>query len=153
MRKITKLSSTAFLLILLAFASCAPKNVVTPMRISSVRGMIPGTEVINKKVSRSEYKKSLAGVKAFDRLRLVQLMTRSQNDELPENRLFDIMPGTPAVLLGLQNADILIAANDYVIHSPLKFKQYLILLQNEKTAEIEIRRDEHPIIFKYEFVD
>ena len=153
MNILTKPSQLIFLILVLAFSSCAPKAVVVPVRISSVRGMIPGTEVINKKISRADYKESLDNVKAFDRLRLVELMTRSQNEELPEHRLFDLMPGTPAVVLGLQNADILVAANDFVIHNPFKFKQYLILLQNEKTAEIEIRREEHPMIFKYEFVD
>lgn len=137
----------------LLFLSCTARKEI-PVRIDAVRPPIPGTHIIETTVNRSEYGKSLRYQKALQRLRLVPILRSAQfSGEVPEYRLFDVQPLGPAHFLGLREADILIAANGYIIYDPEKFKTYLMLLQNEKTADIEIRRNGQHILYKYTFTD
>lgn len=141
-----------FLALVGMLSSCATTKVVVPKKISSVRGIIPGTDSLPVTIVKSKYSESLKNPKELERLRLVPIIASgSDSESLPEYRLFDIQAGSPPAILGLMNSDILVGANDFAIYDPLKFKQYLILLQNEKSAFIEIRRDGQPIIFRYQF--
>ncbi|MDC0358366.1 PDZ domain-containing protein [Oligoflexia bacterium] len=114
------------------------------------------TDLLVREVTlkQSKLADSIKTGNAVDKIRLVQVFQRvsEQQDEYPAYRMFGIVPGGPYQLLGLRNGDVLIAANDWVLFEPQKFKQYVFLLQKEQAAQIEIQREGRPILFKYQFV-
>ncbi len=69
----------------------------------------------------------------------------------PEYRLFDIQKGSVGDLLGLENADVLVAANGYIVFRPDQFMKYLAGLPFQEGTFIEIRRDGKPMLLQYEF--
>ena len=138
--------------VLLLFAASCTAKAPVPVRIDAVRPPVQGTDSIPTKISRAEYIEVLKNQKSLQRLRLVPILTSAKfQNTIPEYRLFDVEQGGAAHFLGLRNADILVAANGYIIYDQEKFKTYLILLQNESRAEIEIRRDGRHILYKYIF--
>jgi general secretion pathway protein C len=84
-------------------------------------------------------------------VRLVELLRGK--DELvagyPEYRIFGIRPDSVYSLLGLENADVIIAANGYIIDSPGKFPKYVSLLSEEKGGEVIIRRGGELLELRY----
>jgi type II secretory pathway component PulC len=136
----------------LILTACSTAKDTRVLKLSSIRGESPGTAVVTRTISKELYAKSINNQTAMQRMRLVPILINSKAPgSLPEYRLFDILPDSAASVLGLKNADVLVAANDFVIYDPPKFKTYLALLKNEKEAFIEIRREGQPIIFKYQF--
>lgn len=91
-----------------------------------------------------------------NRMRVVRIVTSPSaagaGDELnPEYRLFDIQKGGVAQVLGLENADVLVAANGYVVYHPDQFMRYLAGLPVEGGTFIELRRNGKPMLLKYTF--
>jgi type II secretory pathway component PulC len=69
-----------------------------------------------------------------------------------EYRVFDVRPGSVYSLLGIENSDVLVAADGYLIKKPEQFVMYVQLLQKENEANIEIRRGGEPKLLKYSFL-
>jgi type II secretory pathway component PulC len=69
-----------------------------------------------------------------------------------EYRVFDINQDGVYALLGLENADIIVSANRYLIKNPAQFPAFVQLLAAENEAQIEIRREGEARLHKYSFV-
>lgn len=126
----------------------------SPTVLSSVRPRVSNIETIQLEISRKEYAEILKDQTSIRRLRVIPIVVGGKNEGvIPEYRLFDVMPSGAPYKLGLRSTDILVAANDFIIYEPEKFKAYLMLLAREKEATIEIRRGANPMLFRYKFVD
>ncbi len=66
--------------------------------------------------------------------------------------MFDVTPDSVYALLGLENSDIIVAADKYLIKNQAQFPAFMRLLQNENEATIEIRRGGEARLLKYTFV-
>ncbi len=124
------------------------------MRISSVRPAPHGIQVVEKSIPRRSYIQALEGSRGSGNLRIVPLVVAAhQAPASPEFRIFNVRKGGVGEILGLDNADVLVAAHDYVIRDPYQFYAYLQALAGETTSQIEIRRDGKPLLMKYSFSD
>lgn len=149
-------SLVIFFLVLFFLApgcSIAPSN-STPRKISEVRPTPTGLQRMNFTISRDRLTNALESSRGSGNLRVVPIVTSAaQAPATPEYRLFNIRQGSVGALLGLQNADVLIAANEYVVRDPRQFYGYLEALRTESSALIEVRRDNQPILMQYTFSD
>lgn len=135
----------------LTLCNCSHK-IPLQTNINLIRPTPDHIKTINIEIPVDSYKDALKDQDLVRRVRLVPILQREgQKNSIPEYRLFSITPDGPAGMVGLQNADILVAANDYVIYEPEKFKAYLNLLATEKDASIEIRREEQPVKLSIHF--
>ena len=140
--------------LLLSFTSCAStkKDTGPAVRIDSIRAQKPqNIKTVELKVAKVAYEQSLKGAPAINRVRLVEVYTRAAEGNGKEYRFFDIRKGSVYELLGLQNSDILIAANGYVVPTQAIFWRYVHLLPKQKEAFIEIRRAGLPMLINYTF--
>ena len=55
-------------------------------------------------------------------------------------------------LIGLENGDVIVAANRYLIKNPAQFPAFVQLLASQNEATIEIRRGGEARLHKYIFV-
>jgi type II secretory pathway component PulC len=125
-----------------------------PTDINAVRKAPSNLKKVNVFVSRETYKNALEQQENVSSVRLVPiLLANGAQTAAPEYRMFGIVTDSPAAMLGLQNTDVLIAANDYIIYEPEKFKAYLNLLAAEKEAALEIRRAGIPMKLQVQFVN
>jgi hypothetical protein len=136
-------------------ANCETSPPKPEMIWSKARPEVAGLAVTEVKIPKVVYQASLADQSLLNRMRPIPIYagTDSSSSSIPEYRLFDIVPGSPAYTLGLRTGDVLLAANDFIIYEPAVFAQYLTLLGTVNTATINIRRNETPIMFKYQFVE
>lgn len=126
----------------------------TPTKISSLRPVPEGIQEMSKTLSRVAYTRALEGSRGAGNLRIVPLVVAAnQAPSSPEYRIFNVKKGSVGEFLGLQNADVLIAAHEYVIRDPGQFYAYLQALVAQGESQIEIRRDTKPILIKYTFID
>jgi len=127
---------------------------IKPIKLSEVRAPLASMVTVEMRIPRSKYVSILEQGGDNNLARLVPVF-RSGTDweNFPEYRLLDVKRGSVYELLGLRANDIIIAADDYVIPSPRKFWQYLLLLRGIKEASIEIRRADRPMLLKYVFTD
>ena len=140
--------------LLLSFTSCAStsKDEGPAVKINSIRPQKPqNIKTVELKVSKIAYEQSLKGSPAINRVRLVEVYTKAAEGNGKEYRFFDIRKGSVYQQLGLQNSDILIAANGYVVPTQAIFWGYLNLLPKQKEAFIEIRRAGLPMLINYKF--
>jgi type II secretory pathway component PulC len=89
-------------------------------------------------------------------LRVVTVFRRGEQASigLPEYRLFDIRKGSAFDIVGLQNADILQAANDYIIYQPEGLKTFVLqLLPTMPSSSIRVVRDGVPLQLNYKIVE
>jgi len=128
-----------------------PGNAVA---VASVRAPIPGTKTVPMKLSKKQYIEALGQGGGIDTARIVEIFHREHFERnLPEYRFFEVQRGSVYTLLGLQTADVLVAANGFVVPSAGRFKQYLLLMQQLEDASIEVRRGGRHLVFQYEFID
>jgi type II secretory pathway component PulC len=85
-------------------------------------------------------------------IRLVPVFQSVSSTDSYEYRVFDINQDGVYALLGLENADIIVAANRYLIRNPAQFPSFVQLLAAENEAQIEIRRDGEARLHKYSFI-
>ncbi|RMG44531.1 MAG: hypothetical protein D6719_01645 [Candidatus Dadabacteria bacterium] len=106
-------------------------------------------------ISRAEYRKALALGERVNRLRMVQIFARSEDrlSQYPYYRILRVSKNSVYHMLGLRSGDLVMAADDYVIFDPQVFWKFVVLLQYEKSATIEIVRAGRGILFQYQFVD
>jgi S1-C subfamily serine protease len=152
--------------------SCAPKSVREiqqeiaeensgKVRLSEIRTSAPQFDVKEVLISRGKFQKAfhtsetgVQGRTGFDMARVVRVFERSATAApYPIYRIFQVIPDSPFAQLGLKNGDVLVGAEDCVLASGDAFKKYVSLLQWEKSAEIELRREGKSVLIKAKIVD
>jgi hypothetical protein len=122
-----------------------------PKRIEDIRPIPPALRVTNFTVQRRDLVSALArGVE--NSIRLVPVYETVSARVSYEHRAFDVRPQGVFALLGLQNSDIVVAADGYLIKRPEQFMLFVQMLAQEDEATIEIRRGGEPRLFKYTLV-
>lgn len=106
-------------------------------------------------IPRASYKAALDKGGDVNRVRLVQVFSgaRDPSAEEPQWRIFDVRPGSVCELLGIRNADVILAANGHMFRDSGKFAAYLALIAAEKNAQIQLRRDGQEFVMNYVFLD
>ncbi len=104
-------------------------------------------------VSRAAFKKRVA-TEDLRNIRMVPV-TRSirESTGTPEYRLFSISPDSAYAMLGLEERDILVAAQDYAVVDPSSFPLVVKLLENEPEARLLIKRLGKMELVRTVFVD
>ena len=133
-----------------AIVGCAPPAPREPKFIDEIRPVSPMLKATNYSIQRKDLVDALKRSQE-NTVRLVPITTVS-NSATYEYRLFEIKPSGVYQLLGLENADVLIAVNRYVIKRPDQFSAFVQLLAAEDEATIEIRRGGEGKLFKYNFL-
>jgi type II secretory pathway component PulC len=87
-----------------------------------------------------------------NRLRMVPVFQSTAPGRAVEHRLFDLNSKSVYALLGLQSADIIVAADGFLVKRPDQFMIFTQLLQGQDQAPIEIRRNGEARLLKYAFV-
>lgn len=141
----------AFALILAGPAACGPSTPAQPKFIEDVRPIAPALKEVSFAIQRRDLESALER-EGEAPPRLVPVFASVSSRESFEYRIFDLKPGTPYELLGLQNSDIIVAANHYLIKRPEQFYQFVQLLRAENDALIEIRRGGEGRLLKYSFI-
>jgi hypothetical protein len=111
----------------------------------------PDIKRVELSITRDQLLTALEQDVLTDRLRVVQTFSSQESGNVPLYRLFDVHPKSIYGILGLKNADILVAANERYLRNSLVFKQFVRMLRGESTAMIEVVRGVEPILFSYKF--
>jgi len=130
---------------------CGPANPPQPKFIEDIRPIPPAMKEVSFAIQRKDFERALEQ-EGEAPPRLVPVFATVASRESYEYRIFDLKPGSPYELLGLQNSDIIVAANRYLIKRPDQFQSFVQLLRIENEASIEIRRGGEARLFKYSFV-
>jgi hypothetical protein len=125
------------------------------LRVEDYNSAVKSAYTVAVDVPTSDFKSALAGASAQRGIRLVPLLYGKDrvNPGYPEYRLFGIFPGSAYSMIGLENADILVAANGFIIDNPGKFPRYIELLSKEKQGFIDVRRAGDALRLKLNFVE
>lgn len=131
--------------------ACTPPVPQEPKRIEEIRAIPPAHRVTNYTLQRRDLQAALS--KGIDNtVRLVPIYESTASRLSNEHRVFDLRPGSIYSLLGIENSDILVAADGYLIKKPEQFVMYVQLLTKENEATIEIRRGGEPRLLRYTFI-
>lgn len=143
------------LLLLLCLPACDAALINSkPAKITEVRPAPMGLTTIDFTIPKQKLSIAIEASRGSSNVRIIPLVTSAtQAPSTPEYRLFNVRKGSVAALLNLKNADILVAVSEYVVRDPRQFYAYLEALRSEKVAQIEVRREGKPILFKYNFVE
>lgn len=144
-----------FIIILLILSGCSgmrSKSVSEEQRQARTRNTPPLIKTVDLTIPKDRLKTSLEQDVLTEKLRVVAIF-RAEDGTQPFYRLFDVSPNSVYRLLGLQNADVLVAANERYIANPNVFKQYVRLLPQENKAQIEILRGTEALLLKYTFIE
>ena len=144
------------LLIPLAFTACSSMSSGEggeSTKIDSLRGAAPfDRRTIRTTINRNVYREKLQAEGSVNDARLVQVFHRGEAEtEQKEYRLLDVRPGSVYELLKIKQADVLVAANGYVVPTPSMFWNYLRLISRFEVASIEVRRGGTPVLLEYTF--
>lgn len=147
-----------FFLLLVGIIGCAAKNgedFSGAVEINAVRPPPIELQVVNRRVSRKALLLALKKGELVNSPRIVEIFFRTGESDLaiPMYRLFEVHPESAYSLLGLQAADIIIAANNFVVFKQQQFRNYIRALPQQKEASIEIKRQGQSLLLKYEIVD
>jgi hypothetical protein len=135
----------------LILQGCTPPPPLEPKRIDEIRPVPPLLKITTFTIQRNDFRNAI--VKGPDNaIRLVPVYESVASRGSFENRIFEIRPGSVYALLGLENRDILVAANGFLVKQPDIFTRFIELLAQENEATIEIRRNGEPRLLKYVFV-
>jgi type II secretory pathway component PulC len=103
-------------------------------------------------VSKDDIRRALAGNSPVGSTRLIELVYRPDEAKpYPEYRIFGIQKDSIYEVLGLEDSDIIVAANGYILPNSRVFPSFLELLPKQENASIFIRREGKPILLAYEF--
>lgn len=130
---------------------CSSPNLVEPKYIEEIRPVAPTHKVISYTIQRNDLRDALTRLRESP-IRLVPVFQSVTSTESYEYRVFDIDSNGVYGLLGLENSDIIVAANRYLIRDPKQFPVFVQLLETVDQANIEIRRDGEARLLKYSFV-
>lgn len=124
------------------------------VKMSSVRPVLPGTRELEISIPLKQYQQYLRGAKGSNEARLVQVYDRySETSPVREYRLLDVRPNSVYELMKLQNLDIVVAANGYILPEAGLFWGYLNALAYDRGGFIEIRRKGQPLIYRYRLTE
>jgi type II secretory pathway component PulC len=155
MSKIQGVLAAGFCGVAIFLSGCSMSSAPSATKISEYRGGEPtNRETIERAVMRRDFQAAVERSQGADRLRLVPVFRReTAGGGIPEYRLFDVGANTPYALLGLQTADILVAANDYLIYEPEGFRRYVRLLGGESAVTLEVVRSGKPTLLRTTFTE
>lgn len=142
---------TALMVLLVACIACSSRAPQAPKFIDDIRPVAPMRKEVSYSIQRRDFDSALVRSAEFP-VRLVPVYATVSSRESYEYRIFDLKPGSPYALLGLENSDIIVAANGYLIKRPDQFSTFIQLLARENEASIEIRRMGEARLFKYAFL-
>jgi type II secretory pathway component PulC len=158
MNKVLGLRSTVVaslslaLLPIAALTGCfLQKSSYQPKRIEEIRPNPPIFKSYSLTIQRRDFKSQLARV-GENTIRLVPVFQSAVNPESFVHRVFDVRPKSLYSLMGIQNADILVAVDGYLVKKPEQFVSYVELLQNEDSSTIEILRGGESILLRYNLI-
>lgn len=150
-KKVTRFTASAGVCGILGVAGCKPPIAPEPKRIEEIRPIPPALRVTSFTVQRRDLVAAL-GRGAENSIRLVPVYETVASRTSFEHRAFDVRPGGVYSLLGLQNADIVVAVDGYLVKRPEQFTLFVQMLAQEDGATIEIRRGGEPRLLKYAFI-
>lgn len=136
------------------FTGCASlfsSGEVEPSRIKAPAREAVVEEIV---VSRVDLKLALGNELKTAQIRAVEVFQSSSGvpQQFPNFRLFDIQDGSVYALLGLKNADILVAINERAVVASHVIGQVVRLLPNEKSVTFEVIRSGKSTLLKVRFV-
>lgn len=137
--------------VVLALQGCLSATSKSPKFIDEVRPIAPALKVVSYTIQRRDLREALTKIRE-NPIRLVPVFQTVSSTESYEYRVFDITYDSVYGLLGLENGDIIVAANRYLIKNPAQFPAFVQLLVNENEATIETRRGGEARLNKYSFV-
>lgn len=153
------MKTVIILLAALGIVGCASRHtdslVPNERRLSVLRPIAPQYEIVELSITRTDFSNRIKESALTNRARLVEVFASASGGRLPwpEYRLFDVAPGSVYSLLGLQNADTIVAIDDMILANATVFKQVVPMLSRSASAQIEIRRGSNPMLYRYHFVD
>lgn len=130
---------------------CVSQTVREPKYIDDIRPIPPAIKVSSFTIQRRDLQAALLRLGEVP-VRLVPIYQSVTSTESYEYRLFDVTPDSVYALLGLENSDIIVAADKFLIKNQAQFPAFMRLLQNENEATIEVRRGGEARLLKYTFV-
>jgi type II secretory pathway component PulC len=138
-------------IVAIAGFGCTPLQPREPKRLQEIRPIPPALRVTTYTLQRRDLQ-SVLSKGADNTIRLVPIYESVASRQSYEYRVFDVRPGSVYSLLGLENSDVLVAADGYLIKKPEQFVMYVQLLANQNEANIEMRRGGEPRLLKYSFL-
>lgn len=139
------------LLAALGSQGCFSPVAKSPKFIDDIRPIAPALRVISYTIQRRDLQDALTRI-SENPIRLVPVFQTVSSVESFEYRVFDISRDSVYGLLGLENSDIVVAANRYLVKNPAQFPAFVQLLAGENEANIEIRRGGEARLHKYTFI-
>lgn len=130
---------------------CVAASVKSPKFIEDVRPIPPSLKTISYTIQRRDLQDALTKIRE-NPIRLVPVFQTVSSTESYEYRIFDITRSSVYGLLGLENSDIIVAVNRYLIKNPAQFPAFVQLLASENEATVEIRRGGEARMHRYSFV-
>ncbi len=149
LRRMLRACSLASLVLL--SQGCGPAITREPKFIDDVRPIPPSLKVVSHTIQRTQLRASLTKIRE-NPIRLVPIFQSVSSSESYEYRVFDIAADSVYGLIGLENGDVIVAANRYLIKNPSQFPAFVQLLANQNEATIELRRGGEARLHKYTFV-
>lgn len=101
-------------------------------------------------VKREELRQALDKGSRLNRIRVIELF-EGGGERPPRYRLLGIKEGSAYRMLGLENADVVLAADNRIMYSSAIFPQFVSLLPGEKYATIHLVRGGKEMVFTYTF--
>jgi hypothetical protein len=120
-----------------------------PVRYSGLKGANDGRDEKVLTLSKSKFKGLTSEYSSFSALRLIQVFDSMAEDRFPRYRVFGITPQSVWHYMGLENADVLLAAHDYVVFNPGQFFRYVQVLPQEEEGFVELQRLGKPVLIRY----
>ena len=138
-------------LLLIGVVGCGIQRNKDPKFIEDIRPIPPALKVNSFTIQRRDLQQAIARL-ADTPIRLVPVYQTVSSTESYEYRVFDVTPDSVYALMGIENSDIIVAADRYLIKNPAQFPAFVRLLGSENEATIEIRRGGEARLMKYSFV-
>lgn len=135
----------------LSISGCSGARQVGVKFIDDIRPIAPALKTVSFNIQRADLIERLTKINERP-VRLVPVYQSVSSTESYEYRLFDITAGGVYDLLGLENSDIVVALNRYLIKNPGQFQAFVQLLAAENEATIEIRRGGEARLHRYSFL-
>lgn len=110
------------------------------------------SSIVELPISRKQLQERISSAHALNQVRLVEVYNGG-GDRPPRYRLFDVKRGSVCELLGLSNADVIVALDQYYFYKPEKFGAYIELMQKLKNASITIEKNGQPLLMRYKIVE
>lgn len=143
--------SLFFVACLCVMSACSVSTPREPKFIEDIRPVPPALKVINFNIQRKDLLETLQRSEE-NSIRLVPVYQNVSVRQTYEYRVFDIKEGSVYALLGLQQTDIVVAADRFLLKRPEQFPSFVQLLPQTNEASIEIRRGGEARLLRYRFL-